>query len=290
MLRFSESVSFDQRLAPFDLQCSRAHSAMLCDVGLISEEENAAIQSGLDALAEEMEKGAFTWSESLEDVHMNIERALVERVPAAAKLHAGRSRNDQVATDVRLFVKAQSGEIAGGLRAVMKALLDRAERDGDIFLPGYTHMQRAQPVSLGHHLLAYVEMLGRDLERMKFVSDQANWCPLGAGALAGTTLPIDREFAARSLGFVDASGQPRLTRNSMDAVSDRDWILDAVYACVMIGLHLSRLAEDMVLCVQQRIRIRYLAPILLHGIFPDAAEDESGCHGADPGQVGPDGG
>ena len=247
MLRFSESVSFDKRLAPFDLQCSRAHAAMLCHVGLISEEENAAIQGGLDALAAEMDKGAFTWSESLEDVHMNIERALLERVPAAAKLHAGRSRNDQVATDARLFVKAQCGEIGGSLRGVMNALLDRADRDGEIILPGYTHMQRAQPVSLGHHLLAYVEMLGRDLKRIQFVADQANWCPLGAGALAGTTLPIDRDFAARRLGFVDAQGQPRLTRNSMDAVSDRDWILDAVYTCAMIGLHLSRLAEDLVL-------------------------------------------
>ncbi|MBC9888510.1 MAG: argininosuccinate lyase [Opitutae bacterium] len=247
MLRFSESVSFDKRLAPFDLECSRAHAAMLCHVGLISQDEKSAIHGGLDTLAEEMQKGRFAWSESLEDVHMNIEQALIERVPEAAKLHAGRSRNDQVATDVRLFVKAQSCEITGALRAVMMVLLDRAERDGKIFLPGYTHLQRAQPVSLGHHLLAYVEMLGRDLSRMGHVADQANWCPLGSGALAGTTLPIDREFTARMLGFVDAGGEPRLTRNSMDAVSDRDWILDTVYACAMIGLHLSRLAEDLIL-------------------------------------------
>ena len=247
MLRFSESVSFDKRLAPFDLQCSRAHAAMLCHVGLISEDEKAAIHNGLDTLAREIETCEFTWSISMEDVHMNIERALIERVPEAEKLHAGRSRNDQVATDVRLFVKAQAREITGGLRAVMNVLLDRADGDGEILLPGYTHLQRAQPVSLGHHLLAYVEMLGRDLRRMNHVADQANWCPLGSGALAGTTLPIDREFTARILGFVDSGGEPRLTRNSMDAVSDRDWILDAVYACAMIGLHLSRLAEDLIL-------------------------------------------
>ena len=201
MLRFSESVSFDKRLAPFDLECSKAHSAMLCHVGLISGDEKAAIHHGLDTIAGEIQEGEFNWSKSLEDVHMNIEQALTGRVPEAAKLQAGRSRNDQVATDVRMFVKAQSCEITGGIRAVIKVLLDRAEKYRQIFIPGYTHLQRAQPVSLAHHLLAYVEMLGRDLNRMNHVADQANWCPLGSGALAGTTLPIDREFTARLLGF-----------------------------------------------------------------------------------------
>ena len=247
MLRFSESVSFDKRLAPFDLECSKAHSAMLCHVGLISGDEKAAIHHGLDTIAGEIQEGEFNWSKSLEDVHMNIEQALTGRVPEAAKLQAGRSRNDQVATDVRMFVKAQSCEITGGIRAVIKVLLDRAEKYRQIFIPGYTHLQRAQPVSLAHHLLAYVEMLGRDLNRMNHVADQANWCPLGSGALAGTTLPIDREFTARLLGFTGADGEARITRNSMDAVSDRDWLLDTVYTCALIGIHLSRLAEDLIL-------------------------------------------
>ncbi|MCZ6674267.1 MAG: argininosuccinate lyase [Verrucomicrobia bacterium] len=247
MLRFSESVSFDQRLALFDIQCSEAHSAMLAEVGLITETEKAAIHSGLAEIRNQVEAGKFAWDESLEDVHMNIEQALTEKVPEAAKLHTGRSRNDQIATDMRLFFKSACSELDGGLKAVLAALLDQAEKNQQVYIPGYTHLQRAQPVSVAHHLLAYVEMLGRDLDRVAAVQEEANWCPLGSGAIAGTTLPIDREFSAKYLGFVDADGTPRVSRNSMDAVSDRDVHLDFAYACSMIGLHLSRLAEDFIL-------------------------------------------
>ncbi|MBH53384.1 MAG: argininosuccinate lyase [Opitutaceae bacterium] len=247
MLRFSESVSFDQRLASFDLQCSEAHSAMLAEVGLLSEEEKAAIHGGLHQIKSEVESGKFSWDEALEDVHMNIEKALTERVPEAAKLHTARSRNDQIATDMRLFFKSACLEIEAGLKAIISALLEQAEKNQSIYIPGYTHLQRAQPVSVAHHLLAYVEMFGRDLDRIALVYDSANWCPLGSGAIAGSTLPIDREFTAKALGFVDAAGNARVTRNSMDAVSDRDAHLDFTYSCSLIGLHLSRLAEDLIL-------------------------------------------
>ena len=247
MMRFSESVSFDQRLALFDIQCSEAHSAMLAEVGLLTPAEKEAIHGGLAQIRSEVEAGSFVWDERFEDVHMNIEQALTERVPEAAKLHTARSRNDQVATDMRLFFKAACSEVEAGLKVAMAALVDQAEKTQSIYIPGYTHLQRAQPVSVAHHLLAYVEMLGRDLDRIASVKDQANWCPLGSGAIAGTTLPIDRELSARLLGFVDDAGEPRVSQNSMDAVSDRDVHLDFVYASSLIGLHLSRLSEDLIL-------------------------------------------
>lgn len=247
MLRFSESVSFDQRLALFDLQCSEAHSAMLEEVGILSTSEKEAIHAGLATLRSEIESGEFAWDMSLEDVHMNIEQVLTERVPEAAKLHTARSRNDQVATDMRLFFKAACTELQSALEAVLTALLDQAEKTQQIYIPGYTHLQRAQPVSVAHHLLAYAEMISRDLTRVAAVQDQANWCPLGSGAIAGTTLPIDRESSAQKLGFVDQDGNVRVTQNSMDAVSDRDVHLDFTYACSVIGIHLSRLAEDLIL-------------------------------------------
>ena len=247
MLRFSESVSFDNRLALFDLQCSEAHSTMLAKSGLLSEDEKDSIHAGLKQIRSEIEAGEFSWDVALEDVHMNIEKRLTERVPEAAKLHTARSRNDQVATDMRLFFKSACDEIEAGLKFLLSALLDQAEKNQTVYIPGYTHLQRAQPVSVAHHLLAYVEMLGRDLERINAVKDQANWCPLGSGAIAGTTLPIDRNLTAVLLGFLDCEGNPRVTRNSMDAVSDRDVHLDFVYSCSLVGLHLSRLAEDLIL-------------------------------------------
>jgi argininosuccinate lyase len=195
----------------------------------------------------EIEAGEFVWDTSLEDVHMNIEQELTNRVPEAAKLHTARSRNDQIATDMRLFFKAACAELEAGLKAVLQALVDQAEKNQSIYIPGYTHLQRAQPVSVAHHLLAYAEMICRDLTRVGAVLDQANWCPLGSGAIAGTTLPIDRESAATKLGFVDPEGNPRVTQNSMDAVSDRDVHLDFTYACSLVGIHLSRLAEDFIL-------------------------------------------
>ena len=254
MLRFSESVSFDRRLAPFDLAGSKAHSAMLAKVGLISKRERDAIHRGLDAIGREIAAGKFKWQVRLEDVHMNIEHALTKRVPAAAKLHTARSRNDQVATDMRLYFKAACTEIIGHLTAAQRAILRIAEKNRAVLIPGYTHLQRAQPVFLAHHLFAYLEMLARDAERFATVADHANWCPLGSGALAGTTLPIDREFTAKALGFTDAAGRPRVTRNSMDAVSDRDLFIEFAAACALAGVHFSRIAEDLILWATQEFK------------------------------------
>ena len=254
MLRFSESVSFDARLALFDLQGSKAHSAMLAHVGLISPRERDAIHRGLDAIGREIAAGKFKWQTKLEDVHMNIEQALTKRVPAAAKLHTARSRNDQVATDMRLYFKAACAELGEKFAGAQRALLKVAEKNRDVLIPGYTHLQRAQPVFLAHHLLAYIEMLSRDAGRFATVADHANWCPLGSGAIAGTTLPVDREFTAKALGFVDDRGRPRVTQNSMDAVSDRDLFIEFAAACALTGVHFSRLAEDLILWASHEFR------------------------------------
>jgi argininosuccinate lyase len=246
MLRFSESVSFDRRLAAFDIRGSKAHAAMLAHVGLLTAAECRAIQAGLDAILHEIMAGRFKWERKLEDVHMNIEQVLTKRVPAAAKLHTARSRNDQVATDMRLFFKYACAAIGEKLFSAERTLLAAATVNREVLIPGYTHLQRAQPVFLAHHFFAWLEMLERDRQRFAVVADHANWCPLGAGALAGTTLPIDREFAARELGFVDARGQPRVTQNSMDAVADRDVFIEFAAACALAGVHFSRIAEDLI--------------------------------------------
>lgn len=247
MLTFSESVSFDKRLAPFDIQGSKAHAAMLAHVGILTAAEAKAIRKGLDAILDEIVAGTFTWDIKLEDVHMNIEQALTLRVPAAAKLHTARSRNDQVATDMRLFFKHATQVLSERIAAAQSAILATAENNADVLIPGYTHLQRAQPVFLAHHLFAYLEMLQRDRARLADVGARANWCPLGSGAIAGTTLPIDREFSAKELGFVDAKGRPQVTQNSMDTVADRDLFLDFAHACAVLGIHLSRIAEDLIL-------------------------------------------
>lgn len=247
MLQFSESVSFDRRLAPFDIAGSKAHSAMLAHVGLITKKERDAIHAGLDAILKEIEAGKFTWDTKLEDVHMNIEQALTKRVPAAAKLHTARSRNDQIATDMRLFFKHACGVLQGKLLGAQRALLAVADANRDVLIPGYTHLQRAQPVFLTHHLFAWLEMLERDRRRFAEVAEHANWCPLGSGAIAGTTLPIDREFTAKALGFVDAKGRPQVTQNSMDTVADRDLFIEFAAACALFGVHISRIAEDLIL-------------------------------------------
>ncbi|RXK56614.1 argininosuccinate lyase [Oleiharenicola lentus] len=247
MQRFSESVSFDHRLAPFDIAGSKAHSAMLAHVGLISKQERDAIHGGLDAILAEINAGKFKWRTELEDVHMNIEQALTQRVPAAAKLHTARSRNDQVATDMRLWFKAACAELSAKIADAQRAILAIAAKNQTVLIPGYTHLQRAQPVFLAHHLFAYLEMLQRDAGRFAVVADHANWCPLGSGAIAGTTLPIDREFTAKTLGFVDAKGRPRVTQNSMDTVADRDVFIEFAAACATTGVHLSRMAEDLIL-------------------------------------------
>ncbi len=247
MLRFSESVSFDKRLAAFDIAVNRAHTAMLRHVGLITAREMKAIHRGLKEVEAKIEAGKLKWNPAFEDVHMNIEQALTKIAPEAAKMHTARSRNDQVATDSRLFFKFATDSLVGLLERLQRSILKVAEKNQNVFIPGYTHLQRAQPVSVSHHLLAYVEMFSRDIKRFKQVNDDANWCPLGSGALAGTTLPIDREFVAKALGFVDSRGRQRVTTNSMDSVADRDVFLDFAQACAVCATHISRVSEDVIL-------------------------------------------
>lgn len=245
--RFTESVSFDWRLWRQDILGSMAHATMLEKAGLLTKSELQAIIEGLDQIRDEIERGSFKWKAALEDVHMNIEAELTRRAPAGAKLHTGRSRNDQVALDMRLWVRGEVLELSQEIRRLQGSLVELAERHSTVFIPGYTHLQRAQPVLLAHHLLAYVEMLDRDEERLHGVFHRANVCPLGSGALAGSTLPLDREMVAELLGFVDAKGKARVCQNSMDGVSDRDFILEFCSVAAILAIHLSRLAEDIVL-------------------------------------------
>ncbi len=247
MLAFSESVSFDKRLAPYDIEVNKAHTAMLQHIGLLTKKELREIHKGLDVLSKRISKGELEWKAEFEDVHMNIEQALTQITPAAAKMHTARSRNDQVATDVRLFFKDACGQVIGKLEMLLKAILSVADQNQGVFIPGYTHLQRAQPVSIAHHLLAYVEMFGRDIKRFQEVLENANWCPLGSGAIAGTTLPIDREFTAKALGFVNSRGKAQVTQNSMDSVADRDLFLDFAHACSVAATHISRVAEDVII-------------------------------------------
>ncbi|HZR18326.1 MAG TPA: argininosuccinate lyase [Verrucomicrobiae bacterium] len=245
--RFTESVSFDWRLWRQDIVGSRAHATMLRRIGVLTARELRDILVGLDEIAEEIGAGKFKWKAELEDVHMNIEAELTRRVAAGAKLHTGRSRNDQVALDMRLWVRQECDELRAELQTLQSALVSLAEREREVVLPGYTHLQRGQPVYLAHHLLAYVEMLERDRERFQQGRQRLNVCPLGSGALAGSTLPLDRELTARLLGFVDERGRPRLSQNSMDAVSDRDFAVEFCAAAALLAVHLSRLGEDLVL-------------------------------------------
>jgi argininosuccinate lyase len=245
--RFTESVSFDRRLWRHDILGSLAHAGMLRKIGLLSKAEAAAIARGLKTIAREIEAGRFPWRPELEDVHMNIEAELTRRVPAGAKLHAGRSRNDQVALDLRLWLRDEIVALLGGIADLQRALVSLGEKNADVLIPGYTHLQRAQPVSLAHHLLAYAEMLERDCERLWDGHSRVNVCPLGSGALAGSTLPLDRALVAKTLGFVDVNGKPQLTQNSMDAVSDRDFAVEFCAAAALLAVHLSRLAEDWIL-------------------------------------------
>ena len=244
---FGESISFDRRLASYDLQGSFGHASMLAHVGLLPAEEFEQIKSGIEELSEEILQDDFPWKLELEDVHMNLEQALRAKTEAADKLHAGRSRNDQVATDMRLFFKDACEQLRTGIEGCMSSILGLAQRYAHLPIPGYTHLQRAQPVTVGHHLLAHLEALGRDHERFSTVSAHANVCPLGSGAIAGSTLPLDRGYAAKILGFVDENGEPRLTPNCMDAVADRDVFVEFASACATCVLHLSRLAEDVIL-------------------------------------------
>ena len=244
---FTESISFDQRLWRQDIAGSMAHATMLRQSGLLTKGELRAIIQGLDAIGKAIQRGQFQWQPELEDVHMNIEAALTRRVPAGAKLHTGRSRNDQVALDMRLWLREQLAELLREIRLLQRALVRLGEREREVIIPGYTHLQRAQPVYFAHHLLAYVEMLARDSQRLRECLARVNVCPLGSGALAGSTLPLNRELVAELLGFVDTKGRPQVTQNSMDAVSDRDFAVEFCSSAALIGVHLSRLAEDMVL-------------------------------------------
>ena len=245
--RFTESISFDWRLWRQDILGSRAHANMLRKIGILSASELRGILRGLDKIEAEIEAGKFRWKPELEDVHMNIEAELTRRVPAGAKLHTGRSRNDQVALDMRLWLRDECDELRGEVRLLQRALLEMAEREREVLIPGYTHLQRAQPVYLAHHLLAYVEMLERDDERIQQCRQRLNVCPLGSGAIAGSTLPLDRALTAKLLGFVDQRGRPSLSQNSMDAVSDRDFAIEFCADAALLAVHLSRLGEDLVL-------------------------------------------
>ncbi|NLD69219.1 MAG: argininosuccinate lyase [Limnobacter sp.] len=246
--RYTASVGFDRRLAMADIEGSLAHAAMLQSVGLLSAAELDAIRSGMQQIRGEIERGEFAWSIDLEDVHLNIEKRLTELVGDAGKrLHTARSRNDQVATDIRLWLRGTIDDIVAALGALQRALLDTAEGHAETILPGFTHLQVAQPVTFGHHLLAYVEMFARDAERMLDCRRRVNRLPLGAAALAGTSYPIDREQVARALGFDE------LCENSLDAVSDRDFAIEFCAAAALIMTHVSRLSEELVLWMSPRV-------------------------------------
>jgi argininosuccinate lyase len=240
--RFTASVGFDQRLAPQDIEGSLAHARMLASCGILSTRDLKAIERGLSQIRREIEAGTFEWSLDAEDVHLNIERRLTALVGEAGKrLHTARSRNDQVATDLRLWLRGEIDQIRGALHGLARALLDQAARHSDLVMPGFTHLQVAQPVTFGHHLLAYVEMLLRDDERLVQCRARVNQLPLGAAALAGTSFPIEREQVARALGF------DGLCLNSLDAVSDRDFAIEFCAHASLVMVHLSRLAEELIL-------------------------------------------
>ncbi|WP_397473145.1 argininosuccinate lyase [Pusillimonas sp.] len=246
--RYTASVGFDRRLAAVDIQGSLAHADMLASIGLITPQDNADIQRGMAQILQEIEQDAFEWSIDLEDVHLNIEKRLVELIGDAGKrLHTGRSRNDQVATDIRLWLRAEIDTSIELLRQLRRNLAELAQQHADTILPGFTHLQVAQPVTFGHHLLAYAEMFDRDAQRLADCRKRVNRLPLGAAALAGTSYPIDRERVAQSLGFEG------LCRNSLDAVSDRDFAIEFCAAAALIMTHISRLSEELVLWMSPRI-------------------------------------
>ena len=250
--RYTASVSFDQRLWRADIAGSLAHAEMLGAQGIISADDHNAIRRGLAQISADIEAGAFEWKLELEDVHLNIEARLTQLVGDAGKrLHTGRSRNDQVATDVRLWLRDEITTITGLLAELQRVLVDVADKNAEVILPGFTHLQVAQPVSFGHHLLAYVEMFSRDAERLAEVRARTNRLPLGAAALAGTSYPLDRERVARILGMVDEQGRACICQNSLDAVSDRDFAIEFTAAAALCMVHFSRLSEELVLWMSQ---------------------------------------
>lgn len=245
--QYTASIGFDRRLAEWDIQGSLAHAQMLTRSGVLSENDLTDIRRGMAEILEEIRSGKIEWSPDLEDVHMNIERRLTDKIGDAGKrLHTGRSRNDQVATDIRLWLRDQITVIRSLIQNLQTALLDLAEQNAETVMPGFTHLQVAQPVSFGHHMLAYVEMLGRDNERMADCRRRVNRMPLGAAALAGTTYPIQREITAELLGF------EQICQNSLDAVSDRDFAVEFTAAASLVMVHLSRLSEELILWMSPR--------------------------------------
>jgi argininosuccinate lyase len=242
MVRINASIGFDQALAPQDIRGSKAHAAMLGETGIISKSDAREIAKGLDQIADEIAGGKFPFSEELEDIHMNVESRLTEIIgPSAGRLHTARSRNDQVALDFRMYVRDAVDAFNAALAGLQQALAEKALEHAAVIMPGFTHLQPAQPVTLGHHLLAYVEMFGRDRARFADARKRMNECPLGAAALAGTSFPIDRHMTAKALGF------DRPTSNSLDSVADRDFALETLAAATISAMHLSRLAEEIVI-------------------------------------------
>mgnify|MGYP000046406211 FL=1 len=250
--RYTSSVFFDKRLWQADIQGSLAHADMLAAQGIISAADHASIKEGMASITAEIESGAFEWKLDLEDVHLNIEARLTALAGDAGKrLHTGRSRNDQVATDVRLWLRGEIDLINGLLCDLQKALVDIADNNIDVILPGFTHLQVAQPVSFGHHMMAYVEMFARDAARMADVRKRVNFLPLGSAALAGTSYPLDRERVAVALGMVDDRCQPCVCQNSLDAVSDRDFAIEFTAAASIAMVHISRMSEELILWMSQ---------------------------------------
>jgi argininosuccinate lyase len=250
--RYTASVFFDKRLWRADIQGSLAHAEMLQAQGIISAQDLADIQRGLTQITQDIESGQFEWKLALEDVHLNIEARLTQLVGDAGKrLHTGRSRNDQVATDVRLWLRDEIDAIRELLKNLQRALVDVAAQHTHTVMPGFTHLQVAQPISFAHHLLAYVEMLSRDDERMGEIRNRTNRLPLGSAALAGTTYPLDRERVAKSLGMVNAQGEPQVCQNSLDGVSDRDFAIEFTAAAALCMVHISRLSEELIVWMSQ---------------------------------------
>ncbi len=274
MEAINASIGFDKRMAAQDIAGSKAHAAMLAATGIITDSDAEAMKKGLDDVLAEIEGGTFEFSAALEDIHMNVEARLKEVIgEPAGRLHTGRSRNDQVATDFRLWVRDQLDAAEGALLALMRALVSQAEAGADWVMPGFTHLQVAQPVTWGHHMMAYVEMFARDLSRVRDARARMNECPLGAAALAGTSFPIDREMTAQSLGF------DRPAANSLDAVSDRDFALEFLGAASICAMHLSRMAEELVIWSSAQFRFVSLSDRFSTGSSimpqkknPDAAE------------------
>ncbi|UWR32767.1 argininosuccinate lyase [Sulfitobacter sp. W027] len=274
MEAINASIGFDKRMAAQDIAGSRAHAAMLAATGILTDNDADAIREGLLTILSEIEEGKFEFSAALEDIHMNVEARLKDLIgEPAGRLHTGRSRNDQVATDFKLWVRDQLDAADEGLQALVRALLSQAEAGADWVMPGFTHLQTAQPVTWGHHMMAYVEMFGRDLSRFRDARRRMNECPLGAAALAGTSFPIDRDMTAEALGF------DRPAANSLDAVSDRDFALEFMGAASICAMHLSRFAEELVIWSSAQFRFVALSDRFSTGSSimpqkknPDAAE------------------